>query len=362
MKNGNFNQSFKQEILYIIPLLVCYASIALWVLSFTLSISFEFRIILFCVVLMLWRFLAPAKFYKLPKWMGVFAASILVAIIIWKILGENNNPQNGLLFKSPGGSQINPINRILKEEDVVYLSTRTLGLLYGLTSKESQGLLPSVEVNYEKMRNSEGDYTSPLLASVIGLNYGNSNDSLLFCGGECKEKKNEISSAVIFLHGVGGNWSLICWTLAKPLNDLGMLVVCPSLGPLGMWGSDSGEKIVVRTIEDLKKRGIKRIYLSGISAGAVGVGELAHKIEGELDGVILLFGAHPNIDLTAIPTLLIYGKDDERFPAKLIEWVIKQREKKKSGLHSYGIDGGHFEIVKNDKKIIELIKNWLEGH
>jgi len=181
------------------------------------------------------------------------------------------------------------------------------------------------------MRISEGHYTSPLFTSILGLNSVNKHDTLSFCGEGCKGKGNSHTSAVIHLHGFGGSWSLLCWNLSRPINELGMLMACPSLGPLGMWGSETGINIVKRTIEDLKQKGIQKIYLSGISAGAVGVAEMAKKFEDQIEGIILLFGAYPDIDLVETPTLLIYGNEDERFPAKLIQWVITQRQKKKPG-------------------------------
>lgn len=360
MKYPKLNLSFREEVLFILSLLICLTSLVLWILCFTLPISLEFNIMMFSLALILWTFLAPKRLYKLPQWAGAIGILIFLGIISSALLDKNKYPLNGNFITSPREGSINAINRIIKEEDIVFLATRTLSLLLGLTPNESHGLLLPMEASYEEMRKQEGDYTSPLVASIIGLNNSNEHEALSFCGGECKKKEVALSSAVIFLHGVGGNWSLICWTQARTVNNLGMLAVCPSLGPLGMWGSDSGEKIVSRTIENIKSKGIKRIYLSGISAGAVGVAELAHKFQDQLDGVILLFGAHPDIDRTEIPTLLIYGANDERFTANIIEWVIKQREKKKPGLVYRKLDGGHFHIVKRPNEVTEIIETWLK--
>ena len=160
---------------------------------------------------------------------------------------------------------------------------------------------------------------------------------------------------------MGGNWSLLCWNISQVANKIQAKTVCPSLNALGAWSSYQGEKIVADIIRKLKSEGISKIYLSGLSAGAVGVAEFAHKYEADLAGVILLFGAHPDIDLTEKPTLLIYGKENERFPASLIDWVVKERNKKKPGLTSHSLESaGHFHIVKYPQEIISIIKNWLE--
>ena len=128
-----------------------------------------------------------------------------------------------------------------------------------------------------------------------------------------------------------------------------------------MWGSKAGEAIVAQTIKELKvKHGAQKIYLSGISSGAVGAAQLAHKFAPDIEGAILLFGAHPDIDLTAMPTMLVYGADDERFPASAIEWVARQRELKKGGLTKVRLGAGHFQIVKDPNCITEIVGSWLQ--
>jgi predicted esterase len=330
--------------------LVC--SCLLFLISLSLNLNTLSYVILACLTLVISAFIFPFSRGKCPRWIGVCAAIFLTIITILNLKSPIISPQNGTIV---AGS----LNNLSPEADLVYLASRTLPLLGGLSFKESRGLVPSIEKSYDVMFSEQGQFTSPLLSSLLSIPTFSSGEELSFCSDNCESQKGTPESVVIHLHGVGGNWSLLCWTVANAVAQSGHNTICPSLGPLGMWSSENGAKAVEQHISRLEAAGVKRIYLSGVSAGAVGVAEMAHRFGSRIDGLILLFGAHPDIDKTDVPTLFVYGNEDERFPPRMMEWVGNLRLRKTGKIDIKPVDGGHFYIVKEREKLESIIHDWF---
>jgi pimeloyl-ACP methyl ester carboxylesterase len=106
----------------------------------------------------------------------------------------------------------------------------------------------------------------------------------------------------------------------------------------------------------MRQRGVKRIYLAGLSNGGIGSSRLAERFKNDLAGLILISGTDPNAAITGLPVLVISGRDDERIPISLIEQYVSA-----AGPNATYIpfDGDHFLLLKQSGQVQETIIDWL---
>jgi len=87
-----------------------------------------------------------------------------------------------------------------------------------------------------------------------------------------------IKTGVIFLHGYAGSYTLECWLVASAARAIGAVTVCPATDFSGHWRGEAGEQIVRATLDYLHTRGIRRVFLAGLSSGAMGASVLAPRL------------------------------------------------------------------------------------
>ncbi|MCB0335830.1 MAG: alpha/beta hydrolase [Bdellovibrionales bacterium] len=266
------------------------------------------------------------------------------------------NPRPGEVY-SLGSESPLPFGELIEERDIVFLATRILPFMGGLTFKESAGLLPSIVALYSSMDSQRGSFSSPLTHSLIGFPYVGNSPVLSFD----PVQSHSSNRAIVFLHGVGGNWSLMCWLVAEAAESIGASTHCPSLGILGTWGANRGRAILSELLDSLKSQGKSEVYLVAMSAGAVGAGQLARDFEKQLHGVALLNGSHPAIRDVDLPLFLLWSSDDERFPANLLAWIAKGAAERNPHVTRAEVAGGHLFPVKQKDEFLKLLKSWLRS-
>jgi pimeloyl-ACP methyl ester carboxylesterase len=267
------------------------------------------------------------------------------------------------IVSPPSGSHLNMItlpaqsgprllNRILNEQDVVLLGAQ-LGPHFGLiTQAEKKSLIPTFSLTFEDMYERGATPLSPFLTSYLNLQGPDEFDVVL------AEPESVVipKTGIIFLHGYGGNFTVQCWLIAKAGFQLGALTVCPSTGVNGHWWNPQGEQILQETIAYLHSRGVERIFLAGLSNGAIGTSRLADEYKKELSGLILISGADPNATITELPVLVIHGRNDERIPVSLMEEYVAAAGQEAT----YRLfEGDHFLLLKQADQVQEIIINWL---
>jgi pimeloyl-ACP methyl ester carboxylesterase len=163
-------------------------------------------------------------------------------------------------------------------------------------------------------------------------------------------------TAIIYLHGYGGNFTVQCWLIAKPGFRINALTICPSTGINGQWWASQGQAILQETLTYVHGRGIQRIYLAGLSNGAISASRLADQLKNEIAGLILISGADPDAVITELPSLVIQGRADERIPVSMIEQYVSV-----AGPHaSYHVfEGDHFLLLKQADQVQPVIADWL---
>lgn len=267
------------------------------------------------------------------------------------------------IFTLPGGGASWSANWMVPEEDGIFLAAKFLHLLQGITSREYDELPAALLQTYQRFRSTHGDVPTPLVATTLGIEHLNYTDTLLLKAASANTSKSK--KAVIFLHGFGGNWTLLCFLVSEAGREAGYDTLCPSVGFAGMWGSGSGVERLRLTVEEAKRRDYQELVLIGLSNGAVGASILAaaEKLEGRdsFKALGLLFGAHPDTESLTIPTLYIYGSKDERFPPNWLRSFAENHQKKAGPelvkIHSLPVD--HFALIKEDSQVKALLQDWL---
>ena len=281
--------------------------------------------------------------------LALLGTTLILVVIALRMIFP---PSGSRLFLTSLPSQAGShwLNRIFNEQDVVLFGAR-LGFQLGLiSSAENQGLVPALADMYSQMH--EMTPLSPFLVTYLNQQHPGAFDVLVAeAAGDAHPQRG-----IIFLHGYGGNFTLQCWLMAHAGERLGALTVCPSTRPTGDWWSPQGTEILHQTLAYLQRRGVKRIYLAGLSNGGIGASRLAQRFESDLAGLILISGADPDAPMTRLPVLVVQGKKDERIPMS----VTEQYATAAGAAGTYLLlEGDHFVLLRQAERVQGTIADWI---
>lgn len=276
---------------------------------------------------------------------GVAAASLL-ALLIVRLLA----PSGGSTLRTlPGATSSRWLGRVFDEQDVSLLGARALTWRWPMIPEERDGLVREMRDAYVEMRRDAGASPSPVVNTLLGRQTPRGFDAIVF------EPPQAVSgAAVVFLHGYGGSFRLECWLVARAARAIGATTVCPATGFAGRWGGANGERIVRATLDYLHGRGIERVYLAGLSNGAVGASALAPKLAASLAGLILISGAPAAGANAGLPTLVIHGERDPMASARAARAFATHAR----GNYA-GFDAGHFVLLTRREDTRASITDWL---
>lgn len=347
-------RTFIGELLFIGKLLTCLFSLGLLIAGVSLDLKARGYLFVILQFLCAVTIVAPLEKSMVKRGVAIISITFILGLIVFGIIQKSVQPKEGQIYRP---SKINSavLGGILEERDLVLIMARFLPFIGGISFSEAKGLVPELVKSYDEMESEQGSYSSLLFDSLAGMPYFVGSEILTFNA----KARGDPKSAVVFLHGTGGNFVLLCWIISKGSESIGAATFCPTLNVLGNWGSETGRKIVSELISDLRSKGTEHIYLVGLSAGAVGVGQIASSLANDLAGAGLLFGGHPAIRTLKKPILFMYGKDDERFPVKLLSWVANASAKTNPQVTINIVDGGHFFALQHKEQFLELFKAWL---
>ena len=194
------------------------------------------------------------------------------------------------LITLPGGQNTRWLDRLVPERDIALFGVQ-LAYVTGtaISPREHEGLMPALQAAYAAMGGAGATTSSPCLSTYLGRQHPGSFDTVVIepAGSE------PACTAVVFLHGFTGNFTVQGWLLAQAAGKIGAVTVCPSVGWRGDWWTENGQQTVRNTLDYLHARGIKRVYLAGLSNGAVGTCRLAPRLSSKLSGLILISGGDP---------------------------------------------------------------------
>jgi pimeloyl-ACP methyl ester carboxylesterase len=269
--------------------------------------------------------------------------------LLARILFVNNTDQLQITTL-PEGNRTRLMNRVIAEQDVSIFGAQLLphaGLIF---SGEMKGLLPAFEDTYQDIENTIGIFPSPFAATYSGMQSSDAFDAIIV------EPSLPTNSALIFLHGAGGNFTVECWLVAEAALDIGLLTICPSTGAAGNWWAADGEQILRETINYARARGASTIILAGLSNGGNGIGQLAPKFSEDVRGLVFISGFSPTANTTGLPTLVIHGVDDVRFPVN----AVRNAANRLPNATYAEFPDGHFVLIKRPDEIQQLLSAWLQ--
>ncbi|HEX8697692.1 MAG TPA: alpha/beta hydrolase [Myxococcaceae bacterium] len=247
------------------------------------------------------------------------------------------------------------INRLVAERDGTLFTARLLLLAGQLPRSDSRDFLPALDSAFERMDAAEGPIATPAVATWLGLQSPDDFDAVIISpdGGKAPE------SAVVLLHGYAGNFAVYCWQLSRAAQTISALTVCPSVGPVGDWWSAQGEETLERTLAWLERRGIRRVYLAGLSNGGMGASVLASRAAHpgvELRGLVLISGASSRAPAPRIPTLIVQGRHDSMMPTSRMRAFAERAGPQAT---YFEVNSGHFAFLDRYQECERAISSWL---
>ncbi|APR84557.1 Hypothetical protein A7982_09906 [Minicystis rosea] len=250
----------------------------------------------------------------------------------------------------PGGSGSRWLGRVLDEQDPSLVGARLLPLVWRLPPDERAKLVPAMQDAYVAMRSAEGATPSPALDTLLFRQRPGAFDAVIV-----EPKGRPAQTALVFLHGYAGSFTLECWMMAEAARSIDAVTVCPSTGFAGHWWDVDGERTLRATLAYLESRGIRRAYLAGLSNGGVGASALAPRFARSLAGLILISGTSPNSSTGRLPTLVVQGEADPMMSASAARAFAAR-----TGATYAGFDGGHFVMMVRRAEVRDAIGKWLQ--
>jgi pimeloyl-ACP methyl ester carboxylesterase len=206
---------------------------------------------------------------------------------------------------------------------------------------------------YLDMRRDDVFTPSPVVDTFLGRQAPGAFDALVI-EPRAEPRPVPMKYGVLFLHGYAGSYTLECWLLARAAREIGALTVCPATDFSGHWRNEAGERIARAALDYLHARGIERVFLAGLSNGAVGASALAPRFAASLVGLILISGAPASGSNAGLPALVVHGTEDTMTPVTAARAFAE---------HTHAtlveFDGGHFVLLTKRVAARQVIVDWL---
>ena len=301
--------------------------------------------------------LAPWK----PRTHLMLVSSGLIVILVvasLRIGGTRNTASNLRVILLPSGRSTRVVNTLIDERDALLFGEGMLRLIGGVSPREHEGLIQAVVTAYQEAGITHGVFPSPVLSTYLGLQKPSAFDALVI---EPTVAQPGLTG-IVFLHGYMGNVTLQCWEIARAVERINAITVCPSTDWIGDWWQPDGEAIVRASLRYLRERGVQRIYLGGFSNGGHGVGSLASSLasEGDIEGLFFIAGVRNAADVrgTGLPVLVIQGKNDDRIPVEAARQFVREVGEQITYVE---LEADHFLILKQHQQVQEALGTWLEA-
>jgi hypothetical protein len=285
---------------------------------------------------------------RLRRILGAASGTLCLAFFAARLVGAKAEFTH--MIRMPDGSPSSRwAGRLLDEEDASLLGARALGALGRIPRDEADRLVPAMREAYAVMR--EGDDNDVISSPVLDTGLGRQGPSGFDMLAVEPHGPPTPGLGVVFLHGAAGSFALECWLVADAARAIGAVTVCPATDFSGNWLRGDGERILRASIEYLERRGIGRVYLVGLSNGAIGAGVLGPKFTSVV-GLVLISGTSGSGDL---PTLVVQGEHDTWMPPGLAHAFAARTHATYAGF-----DGGHFVLLVRRAETRDTIAKWLE--
>ncbi|MBX3275476.1 MAG: alpha/beta hydrolase [Sandaracinaceae bacterium] len=252
-------------------------------------------------------------------------------------------------YTGPAMSAGRWLDRVVPERDVAIGGSR---LLIATGELDEPGLIEALQDGYARMRRAEGPVPSSVLGTfVLGQTPEDHTVHRASPGGRFDAR----DGVLIFLHGYMGNVTLQCWQVAQAALPVGVEVVCPSTDWRGAWEEPAGRAIVEAHIARLRAAGVHRVYLAGLSAGAIGASRIAHELS--IDGLVLISGASWQASPTRVPTLIVQGARDTMTPPEPARRYAERLGRRARYVELE--DASHWLLLTHHEALTSELRAWL---
>lgn len=287
-------------------------------------------------------------FQRNATWGARAGFLILLGIVTYRFFAAESSATIRT-YSGPVMTEGRWLDRIVPERDVALGGSN---LLIALDELHEPGLLDALRDGYGRMRRAEGPVPSSVLSTfLLGQTPEDHTVHRISPGGRFDPRE----AVVLFLHGYIGNVTLECWQVAQAANPVGLDVVCPSTEWTGSWELPEGRAIVEAHLARLRGEGVRRIYLAGLSAGAIGASRLAPSLD--VEGLVLISGASRQAQPAAVPTLILQGaRDTMTPPAPAREYA--RRAGRRATYREYD-DASHWLILSHHEDFTRDLRSWL---
>lgn len=275
------------------------------------------------------------KVRALHLWAGAMLLAGIVAGVRLATAGADGSSSGRLRLQrvgrgAPPGAWA--IARLVDERDLSLSAVRLFRWMGLLPWESSQGLPDAFAAAYDAMDEAEGPTPSVLVTSVVGAQSQRGFDLFAY-------EAEDARGTVVFLHGLGGGNTVLCWTFAQAAADAGFRTLCPNTDTGGAWWRPRGRAILEQTLDLADSE--QPLVLAGLSNGARGVAEVAPSVASRLDGLILISGA-ASTPPPPLPALAILGAQDRMFrPGSLRHWAREAGRR----AQLVSLEGGHFVFL-----------------
>jgi pimeloyl-ACP methyl ester carboxylesterase len=295
------------------------------------------------------------------SWLLLGAGILLLVVTAGVRLSVGGDGTTVRLLTMPDQGSTRWVNRLIHERDLSLFGQRVAALTgIALSPREAEGLTNALTAAYGSLAAVDGTTSSPCISTYLLRQRPDAFDMVVVEPAPLSTPAiapPPSTAAVIYLHGFVGNFTIQAWLIAEAARKLNMLTVAPSVGFIGDWWTPHGEETVRHTIDYLRHRGIRRIYLAGLSNGAVGVCRLAAKLRTDLTGLILISGADAYSPDSGLPVLALQGRYDERMHPSAASRYIAQAGAR--GTYRE-FDGDHLLLAKRAAEVQAELSKWLE--
>lgn len=253
------------------------------------------------------------------------------------------------LITLPGPREMRWPSALFPEADGCHLAAQLIQLRGGLPDEEGPRFHAILREAYARADADARALPTPAIDTYLHLQSPASFDTVVISRDIVKPE-----AALIFLHGYAGNFYVYCAEAAAAAAQANMLTVCPSVTQQGAWWNEAGEQTFRATLRYLKGRGMKRVYLAGLSNGGAGASVIAPRHTKDLSGLILISGVGANRP-PPLPTLVIQGSRDRMMRASRARAYAAH-----SAQARYReLSGGHLIFLSQHQRVRSLIAEFL---
>ena len=240
----------------------------------------------------------------------------------------------------PEGTRGRVLTRLFEERDGAVLGARWMSVL--LAGRELGGLGGVFATHYPRMSADGVALGTAILPTYLGLQREAAFDLHVI-----DPRGPRRALEVVFLHGSGGSFSLLCWQVAIAVRDHGVRTSCPAMASSGDWAGRRGRPILEALLDQLGER---PLLIVGLSAGGLALSEMAPELVVEhpnVVGLVLVSGTARDAEPTALPTLLLHGARDRMQSIETAEaYAVRAPNARLVTLPS-----GHFALLEDHQTV-----------